>query len=194
MSEIAEAISGHPRYPIAEMYRRWALDELVELAHAISFDFFNRPSQYRYVPEDVGDILANFQSCTGFQPDWPSTLQQLRIYLPLLGGAFCSAGSVLREAAIAFLKQASSENQEVLRQFGRDKAVLLRSHLNTLEGRALSVADKQTGAIFGKVVDVLRCQEVCSIFGLPSPPGADWPFLEPSSEDSHICVRKSAER
>jgi mersacidin/lichenicidin family type 2 lantibiotic len=187
---VGKAASGNPRYAIAELYRHWALDELVEVAHAISFDFVSRPTQYRHIPEDIGDTLANFHASTGSQPDWPDTSQRLRIYLPIVGGAFCSAGAGLREAAISFLKQSTSENRAVLHQFVFDKAMLLRAHLNMLEGRSLSVADKHTSAVFQKAVDVLRCPEVCRIFGVESAPRADWPFGVPFSEDGAILCEE----
>ena len=87
------------------------------------------------------------------------------IYLPIVSGGIPFRRAGLREAAISFLKQATSENSSVLHQFVLDKARLLKAHLNTLEGTTLSVGDKHTGAIFKKAIEVLRCPEVCRIFG-----------------------------
>lgn len=188
---------------IAEMYGRWTLDCIVELANAVALDFVTRPRHYRPVPESVAGTLAQFKSLTGKHPNWPDTAQRAAIYIALLGASdatsgggrsaqFHQASAALREAAKAFSERVYDTGVAMLRQSFRDRVVTLRAYLNTLEGRVVALGHSQTSAIFTQAKTVLSNKEVAGVFGLPPAPVGDWPLSGDFSGDGAYLVEEIA--
>lgn len=63
-------------HPVGELYGRWTLNFLVDLAHTIAHDFVARPRQYRDVPEDIAALLSDFRFKMGAAPEWPDAFQR----------------------------------------------------------------------------------------------------------------------
>src|SRR5690242_13642426 len=63
-------------HPLADLYGRWALNPLVDIARAIAYDVVVRPQNYRDLPEDVARILTDFRFKLGSDPDWPDAFQR----------------------------------------------------------------------------------------------------------------------
>lgn len=169
------------------LYGRWTLDCVIEVARSVSLDFVSRPRHYRLIRDDIAEILQDFKALTGNRPDWPDLAQRTAIYGALVGDSdgklnadrtaqFHQASIALRERAIAFAERVYDTGEDMLRQAFRDAMVTLRSYLNTLQGRVVALGYAQTGAIFGKAVNVLSSKEVASVFGLPPAPGGEWPL------------------
>lgn len=162
---------------IGELYARWALDVVPELAYHVSNDFIQRPRHYREIPEDIASFMSELRVAAGSKPDLPDANDRSAIY-----GAFLdrtevrAAGAAVREAATVYSRVASEKSAGILRQDFVDRAITLRTHLATLEGRALSVGHRRIVGLFAKATQVLTCSEIARVFGLPPAPKDAWPL------------------
>lgn len=171
MSDPALAGEAH-FHPIGELYARWALNFMVDLAHAIAHDFVVRPRHYRAVPEEIASILADFRFKLGSDPQWPDAFQRtlsFRMLYPV-----CVAAAPLREAAMTYQgrqREADESPAEAYRQSARD----FREQAGGVEGSALATVSYQTASIFDKATAVFTSPEVAQAFGL-TPAPAGWPL------------------
>ncbi|HEX7566925.1 MAG TPA: hypothetical protein VF355_00005 [Anaerolineaceae bacterium] len=162
-------------HPLAGLYQRSVLDPMVEVARTISHDFVKRPRHYRAVPENVASILEGFRIRTGSNPEWPSATQRAHLFAPIFGDAFRTTGIDLRAASLAFTERNAETNLDPLEDRVREAAVAFRGYLKSIEGRAVSVANSETGPVFKNAIQVFRDKEVAGLFGLPPAPGGNWP-------------------
>ena len=186
---------------VPEMYGRWTLDCVIEVARSVSLDFVSRPRQYRRIPEDTATALANFKALVGNDPDWPDQAQRAAIYGALIGDSdgrtgtdrtaqFHDASMALRVAAVKYAERVYDTGEEALRNAFLDAAVTLVSYLNRLQGRSLTLGHAQTGAIFQAAVRVLSDQEVASVFGLQPAPGGNWPLAGTYDGDGAYLIEE----
>jgi hypothetical protein len=170
---------------IGQMYKRWALDPIIEAAKAVSVDFVERFLPYNRVR--TADELADLKSRTGNDPYWPDLSQRRAIYGALLGPSdsyqiprdaspFHEAAAGLREAAIKYSERVFDTGEPMLRQAFIDEIETLQAHLNMLEGAAVNRGDAQTRAIFEAAVEILQDPAVARAFGLPPPDNDEWPL------------------
>lgn len=160
------------------------LDPIIQVAQAIAFDSVRRPSQYRALPEKLAVVLQDLRVRTGSQPEWPGSAQRAQVFASLFGETFRTLGLDLRSAGRTFAECAAGANSELLEDRVRDAAVGFRGYLRGLEGRAVAVADGETGPVFRSAVEVLRNEAVAGVFGLPPAPGGDWPLDDPTRTET----------
>src|SRR6516162_4721802 len=67
------------------MYKRWTLDCVVTIAHAVSLDFSNRPELYQQIADDTATNLTNLQSNYGFQANFQDMTIRQRLMKPIFG-------------------------------------------------------------------------------------------------------------
>jgi mersacidin/lichenicidin family type 2 lantibiotic len=176
---------------IGELYARWALDVVVDLAYHLSNDFIQRPRHYRKIPEDVASFLSDLRVASGSRPDLPDGNDRAAIYGALLDRTEVrAAGAALREAATIYSRQASDKGTNILRQDFVDRAITLRTHLTTLAGSALAAGHQRTSGIFAKATRVLTCDEVARVFGLLPAPGGAWPLNGVYSDDGAYLIEE----
>lgn len=160
-------------HPIGELYGRWALNFLVDLAHAIAHDFVVRPRNYRDVSDEVGSILADFRFKLGSDPQWPDPFQRTLCFKMLY--PVCVAAAPLRDAAMAYqgrLRETDESLADTYLQTARD----FREQAGGVEGPALATVTYQTASIFDNAKAVLACPGVAQAFGLPPVPAENWPL------------------
>lgn len=167
---------------LGALYQRYVLDRVVEVARHISHDFVRRPRHYRAVPEKIAEILESFRIRTGSDPAWLSAEQREVVFGAIFGSTFTSASIGVRSASIAYVDRGAEKSKDLLHQV-RDEAAAFHTYLKSIEGRAISMADKETGSVFQSAIEVLRSKEVAGVFGLPAVTGEDWPLEEPGHED-----------
>src|SRR5258705_2014592 len=68
---------------VGELYSRWTLDVLVELAYAVSLDFVARPQHY--VSADIPDVVSDLRVAYGTDKHFQHTLERQAMVLPSLG-------------------------------------------------------------------------------------------------------------
>jgi hypothetical protein len=197
----APARAGAEAAVVAELYARWILDGVVEVAHAVALDFVARPRHYRRVSDETAAVLEQFKARTGHEPDWPDAGQRAAIFGALFGVAggaarnggnspFAIAGASLREAAVAFAERVYDTGVGMLRQRFRDTMIALRAYLSTLHGQVVLLGERQTQAIFDRARGILSDRHVAATFGLPPAPGGTWPLGGTFSGDGAYLVEE----
>jgi hypothetical protein len=172
---------------VADMYGRWTLDCVIEVARSVSLDLVSRPRHYRGIPMETATALENFKALVGNHPYWPDQAQRAAIYGALIGDSdgrtgtdrtaqFHHASNKVRAAAIKYAERVYDTGEEMLRNAFLDAVVTLKSYLNQLQGRSVTLGNAQTRAIFQAAVGVLSDQEVARVFGLQPAPGGNWPL------------------
>ncbi|MGB7926382.1 MAG: hypothetical protein WCF57_24285, partial [Pyrinomonadaceae bacterium] len=175
LDEISMESQQASQHPIAALYQRSVLDPLVEVARIISYDFVKRPRHYRAVPENVAGILEGFRNRTGGDSEWLSARQRAHIFAPIFGASFCGTSISLRSASIIFAERGTGRNPDLLDEV-RNAAVTFRGYLKSIEGRAVSGANRETGPVFHSAIEVFRNKAVAGVFGLPPVQSGNWPL------------------
>ena len=68
----------------ADLYAKWTLNGLIELAHAVSLDVFVRPHLYR---SDIPDGVVALRMAYGFAPGFADSAQRRALTVPILGSS-----------------------------------------------------------------------------------------------------------
>src|SRR5690349_3433873 len=178
--------------PFGEMYQRWTLDCIVEVARLVSRDFSTaRPLHYKQVPPAVCDLLADLETRTGHEPAWPDANQRAAFYGNLFGPSdgkpvsghvsdFHRLAAAVREAATRYTeggedRAGRTPGEPILLQRFRDSQEELRRYLIRSAGPAIDFREQQANQIFDAAANVLRDQEVARAFGKQQPQVANWP-------------------
>jgi hypothetical protein len=69
---------------VADLYAKWTLDGLIELAHAESLDVFVRPQLYR---SGIPDGVVALRMTYGFAPGFADSAQRRALTAPILGSS-----------------------------------------------------------------------------------------------------------
>ncbi len=173
---------------VADMYERWTLDCIIEVAQAITTNFVERPQQYRNVPENIANIIQDLWYRSATDPQFPDMTKRQMIFEPILGPSdskpgphtsqFHMDGAALRERSRAFTERQVETGEDNLRRAFLDTAVTLRSYLETLvENRVVTIGDKQTKNIFDNATQVLLDITIAGVFGRPPSSVANWPLV-----------------
>jgi len=167
---------------LAALYQRYALDRVIEAAHLVSHDFVRRPRQYRAVPENIAEILEEFRIRTGSNPAWLSAQQRALVLGAIFGRTFQSSSTAVRAASVAFSDRGAEKSADSSQPVSQEAAVF-RSWLKGVQGRAIFMADKETGHAFRSAIEVIKSKEVAGVFGLPPVTEDHWPLIEPGKEN-----------
>ena len=200
--------------PISDMYARWTLDCVVNVAHAVGQDFVKRIRHYRDVPGPIATHLSDFKARSGHDPMWPNAEQRANIFEPLFGAsagysrddptsAFHESAKDVRHAAVAFSERVFDTGEAMLRRAFVDAAEGFLGYLSTLAGSVVQVGDNQTRTVFGRAREILTDQAVAQAFGLPQvptsrapgvtwPPGAVWPLTNHLDGDGAYLIQEIA--
>lgn len=200
---------------IANMYERWTLDYIIELAQVIAMDFVNRPRQYREVPPNVSEILQNFRFLTGTDPKFPNRMQRSMAFEAILGSSdgapmavaagtgagmntaaegaqFKMQSARLRETARAYTERQVTQGEGQLLQAFLDEGVTLQSYLRPVddENNVVIIGNAQTKAIFDDAVRVLRDKTVAGRFGRPPATQETWPLGGALDENGSLLIQE----
>jgi hypothetical protein len=186
-------VTASPR-EVAGLYFYQQLDELIDLARAISFDFFERPHLY----DDLEDPrlvsgLARLHARYGHDEKLLSREQRLKIY-----GGFFTAGEhqftggrdALLYAAAKFSERVYDTGEEMLRAAVRDAARTFKAYLTTLPGTSLTWS---RGTVLPELTDktayrILRDRGIRAVFSQSKPVAAEWPYAVDGKGDELVEV------
>jgi mersacidin/lichenicidin family type 2 lantibiotic len=163
-----------PLHPIAGTYLGRALDPIIQAASAVAGDAAGRPEAYQQLPDDVAQLLADFNDYIGSHPDWPDTEQRLQIARRTLGRFYLSFASV-RRAAIALAGSASARNEQVATRSLVQEVQSLRSTVRPLEGEELDAPAAILSSLLQRAETVLTAAPVSTVFGVPLVPAGSFP-------------------
>jgi hypothetical protein len=179
---------------VAGLYFYKEIDCLVDLAHGVSLDFFDRPQLYRDVQEPVVSTLAELRARYGYQETTLSREQRQEIFAGVFGaddgggslfpgtaaGTDYSFGMLrdpLLAAAVAFAERVFSTSEDLLRATVRIMHVYFKDYLQDVDGASVRWS-RTIGLpeIAEKSYQVLHDPQIAARFAVDKPPRPEWPF------------------
>ncbi len=158
------------RHAFSELYARWALNPLVDVAQAVAHDVAVRPHLYRALDPHVVECIAGFRHRMGTSPEWPDAFQRTLSFKPLYQVSVASPP--IRAAAIHCASEPDSA--PLMDQF-RETVKVFSDHLRGFTGDALNMLCEQSRPIFEQAVCLLQSEAVANAFGVKPAPQRDWP-------------------
>jgi len=191
--------TNEPRQ-VAGIYFFSILDGLVELAYAVSKDFFKRPHLYTESDaSSLAEIVARLRAKAGNDEKVPSKTQREQIYTPLFGPGhngepdsnevnFPRLRDDLVRAASAFAERVFDTGEAMLRERVRAAHRPLKEYLEGLLGASVRWSrDEALGGITeGLAYTILRERAITAVFGTSSPPTRDWPYTSDANGDKLV--------
>jgi hypothetical protein len=182
--------------PIAGLYFYSTLDCLVDLAYAITRDFFDRPHLYT----DLGGIapkMAKLNVRYGKDERLLSKEQRKLIFSSVFGeakgplddrGDFYRLKHELIDAATAFSERVYDTGEDMLRERVRTAHRPFKEYLSGLFGDSIRWSKEESLAWLTEEVcyPILRQGKVASIFGIARAPRANWPYTEDANADKLV--------
>jgi hypothetical protein len=190
---------------LAGMYARWTLDCLIEIAHAISIDYFSSPEFYQGdAPDNIVDLWLSYGSVKNFPDKDQRHILAGAIFgesdgYPPKGAtnyndAFHKNRDPLFKACIAAQTATSAQSRDGLNQQVLDALPNFQSYLGGFPGKAARIASDQIEDVATTAFAILRSDTVSARFiGTHSPISDDWPLkTSDPSGDKLIgeCVSK----
>ncbi len=160
---------------LGELYKRWTLDCIVDLAYAVSRDFSNRPEFYQKIKS--ADKLTELQGNYGFNPSFPGKDIRSSLMLPIFGESDGTGsrndGSQSQTYRLPVLTAAAdfSENAQptgfpMLRERIRSSIVPFKTHMVDLVGASLDQTTERMQNIFDISQVILKDPGVFGVFGI----------------------------
>jgi hypothetical protein len=191
--ETFEWVTASP-HEVAGLYFYQQLDELIDLARAISFDFFARPNLYDALEDaEIASRIAALHARYGHDEKFLSREQRQKIYEGIFmagGNSFSGGRDALLYTAAKFAERVYDTGEDMLRQAVRDAARTFKAYLITLPGASLSwsrhdvlpeLADKTAYRI-------LRDRGVRAVFSRSMPVSEEWPWYVDGKGDEFVEV------
>jgi hypothetical protein len=165
-----------PGLQLGVMYKRWTLDCIVTIAHAVSLDFSDQPWLYTKVDADTAKRLTELQADYGFRPNFPDMNIRQRLMKPIFGESDGHGngndGSEFQRwrlpaltAAASFAENAQPTGFPMLRKRVKDACDNLKDQMEQ-QGASLSETEKRTAAIFDVAQSILKDNDVAGRFGI----------------------------
>lgn len=171
---------------IGDLYARWTLDFLTELAYAVSMDFITRPQLF--TGGDIPSEIVNLRMEWGTSPKFPNTAQRAAMMTPLFGKSdaqrpdttsvaapFAMARHKFLDACVAFSERAVDSGLEMLEERVRSAIVPFKAYFESLRGRSVEQSGLQLAAVSHAAFDVLTAPGVARVYGV-APPHGGWPI------------------
>jgi hypothetical protein len=169
------------------IYKRWTLDCVVEIAHAVALDFSARPEMYQQVADDIAAKLTDLQGNYGFQADFPDMPIRQRLMRPVFGesdghgsgnddSAFQSYRLPVLAAAADFAENAQPTGFPMLRERVKNELVAFKTEMVDLQGASLSQTENRMAFIFDIAQTILKDPNVFAVFGINGSIDPAWPL------------------
>jgi len=169
-----------------DLYARWTLDALVEVANYVSRDFFARPEFYK---ADVDSVIVDLRMDYGTKC-YPDGAQRTEMCTPIFGisdGAvqavaaddkFRSLRKPLLDACIRFSERSIVDATAGIEQAIWSALALFQTYLQTFDGTSSRATHEQISSASDSAYRVLTSTGVAQVFGVIQPPAADsgWPL------------------
>lgn len=186
------------------MYKRWVLDCIPDLGHAVSLDYSRRPELYKRVSADAAGYLTEMQSRYGYHPNYPNSENRATLFMPIcgasdgmIGGRSDSMFHMARRpgfmAAAGFAENAQPTAFPMHRERIRSSIVPLRRYLEDLAGRSFSHTNSRTRAVFDISALILREPDVAAVFGINERIDEKWPLESTSSEGAKLVEKATTQ-
>lgn len=185
---------------LGSMYKRWVLDCIVDLAHAVSIDFSQRPELYQNLDSATADQLTLLQSSYGYTKDVPNRDIRANLFRPIFGDSdgqgsgndnspFQTTRVTVLAAAADFSENAQPTGFPMLRERIRSAIVPFKNHMVDVKGTSLNQTNARTHSIFELSSEILKDTKVAGVFGVSSPINKGWPLLSDDTEGAKLVEK-----
>jgi len=186
---------------LADLYARWTLDCLVEIACSVSRDFVARPEFYK--AGGVANDIVRLRMEYGTTSRLPNQAQRQEIALPVLGASeaygadatdkFRALRKPLFDAASVFSERSIADSGESMRQAILSAVQLFQPYLMSFDGVSIRRSYEQVVSVTDAAYTILRSPGIAQVFGVNPPPVDEWPI---GSNDSNgaLLVRAIGEK
>jgi hypothetical protein len=192
---------------LGEMYARWTLDSLVEIAHAIAIDYFSSPEFYQGddVPDEILDLWLSYGSLKCFPNKDQRRILAAAIFgesdgYPTPSGVtsyndkFHQGRDTLFKACIAAQTATSAQSQVGLDFPVTTALPSLRSYLDGFAGKAAETSYEQLKAVSDVAFAILRSDTVSSRFiNVHSSISDEWPLRKSDANGDKLiseCISR----
>jgi hypothetical protein len=166
-----------PAHFLGDFYSRWCLDCLVEIARAVSADYFANPEYYQ--GDDAPDEMVDMWISYGCVPSFPNTDQRNTMAAAILGSSdgyasqstsggggdsFHQNRGPLFAACIAAETSSAAQNRASLEQQVTVALPAFRNYLIAFQGKAAGVSHQRVRSISEVAFEILRSDTVFSRF------------------------------
>lgn len=189
-----EAVTGldTPTF-LADMYARWTLDCLIEIAHAVSIDYFSSPEYYQGedTPDDIVTLWLAYGSAVGLPRGAQRHLMAAAIFgdsdgypgpqsATMQNDSFHQNRDPLFSACIAVQTASAAQARPGLEQQVALSLTTFRNYLIAFRGKATRLAYEQLRLISDLSYEILRSESVASRFigKRRDPISKDWPLRQ----------------
>lgn len=188
---------------LGDMYARWTLDCLVEIAHAISIDYFSSPEFYQGddTPPEIVDLWLSYGSVKNF----PNKTQRYTMAAAVFGesdgypppagvtvysDAFHQNRDTLFKACIAAQTATSAQSRDGLDQTVLQALPNMQSYLGGFPGKAARFAYEQIKDVSDVAFAILRSDTVSSRFiGIHHTPiPKEWPLRKSDANGDKLIA------
>ncbi|MDL1944726.1 hypothetical protein FBQ99_20555 [Chloroflexi bacterium CFX2] len=196
--ESFKSVTSEPRQ-VAGLYFYLLLDCMVELSYKISQDFFKRPHLYTILGKpSIAPIIAKLNAHYGSDERVASKPQRGAIFAPVFGsstgyapnenGDFPRLRDQLVNAAAAFAERVYDTGVDMLRERLRTTHRPFKEYLMGLFGDSVKWSKEESLSDLTENMSykILRHERVAAIFGISTPPKAEWPYTEDSNGDKLV--------
>ena len=200
------AINPPPSFSIllGIMYKRWVLDCIIHLGHAVSLDFYNRPELYKQMKAETANQLTDMHGRYGFDPAFPNDAIRLMLMKPIFGESDSYGGgndsSIFQTARMPVLAAAAdfSENAQPLafpmhRERTRSAIIPIKRFMEDLEGASLNQTEIRTRKIFNTAVSILTDVNVAAVFGINEQIDDKWPLESTDPQGAKLVEKITAQ-
>jgi hypothetical protein len=171
---------------IGQLYGRWTLDCIVEIAYAVSLDFVARPQMY--VGPDIPPFISDFRVAYGTHKQFQNTVERQAMLMPILGrsdglkpdatvsaASFHMARKKFLDACVAYSERAVDTGLAMLEDRVRSALVPFQAHFLGVKGIATSTAGRCLSDVFTFASEILKAHGVTRVFGQDSA-HIQWPL------------------
>jgi hypothetical protein len=187
---------------VGDLYARWTLDSVVEIANAVSKDFIARPEFYRtgQVPDEIVDMRIAY----GYTANFPNRAQRQEINAPVFGTSdgyvknavadkFHALRKPLFDACIIYSERTIAQPPEGLRQTILSALQLFEPHLRAFEGASIRTSYRQMVSVSNVAFAILRSPGIAPVFGVAPPPLDTWP-IDSNDSSGALLIRAVGEK
>jgi len=182
------------------LYKRWTLDCVVTIAHAVSLDFSDRPDLYQRINDDTACRMTELQGSYGFQANFPDIKIREQLMKSIFGQSdghgSGNDGSEFQAFRLPVLKAAArfAENAQAItfpahRDTVSSAIVSFKTHMVKLRGASLSQTDKRISHIFDVAQTILKDDNVACVFGINAKIDQGWPLYSNDSQGANLIQK-----
>jgi hypothetical protein len=192
---------------VGDMYARWTLDCVVEIAYQVSLDFVGRPEFYKSnITADVGAQIVRLRMEYGTKVELPNSAQRGAINTPIFGPSdgvgpiatvavdkFRSLRKPLLDACTTFSERTVVDADQGIKQAILSALDLFQLYLNSYDGASIRAGHDQIVDVSNVAYSVLRSSGIAQVFGVNSPIGDNWP-LASNDPNGALLIRAICEK